>query len=227
MFNNYNNRNNYGGPYGGQNYGGQNYGGQGYGGPQYGGQNYGGPQYGGPGYGGPQYGGPGYGGPGYGGPNYGGPGYGAPDRGNIMPRDPYDELLEAIAAGERAHQSLCNAQQALKSAGNWGIVDMFSGGFLADMFKHNKMGDASYFMDQARYDLQGFQRELQDVNQFDNLYIDVGDFLSFADFFFDGFIADVMVQSKISDAKRNVAEAIERVERILDRLYYERDNYRR
>ena len=32
--------------------------------------------------------------------------------------DPYTEIMEAIAAGERAHQSLCNAEQALKSAGN-------------------------------------------------------------------------------------------------------------
>ncbi len=139
--------------------------------------------------------------------------------------DPYTEIMEAIAAGERAHQSLCNAEQALKSAGNWGLVDMFGGGFFTNMFKHNKMGDASYYMDQARFDLQNFQRELRDVNTFENLYIDVGDFLTFADFFFDGFVADFMVQSKINDAKRNVAEAIERVEQILDQLYRERGYY--
>ena len=48
--------------------------------------------------------------------------------------------------------------------------------------------------------------------------IDVGGFLTFADFFFDGFLADVMVQSKINNAKRQVDEAIRRVENVLGRL---------
>lgn len=45
--------------------------------------------------------------------------------------------------------------------------------------------------------------------------MEVGSFLSFADFFFDGFVADYLVQSKISDAKGQVSDAIRRVEQIL------------
>ena len=44
-------------------------------------------------------------------------------------------------------------------------------------------------MEQAKYDLRNFSRELNDVNMVCNLNIDTGDFLSFADYFFDGFVA--------------------------------------
>ena len=43
-------------------------------------------------------------------------------------------------------------------------------------------------------------------------------FLSFADFFFDGIVADYLVQSKIGEARRQVNEAINQVERILVEL---------
>ncbi len=36
----------------------------------------------------------------------------------------------------------------------------------------------------------------------------------FADFFFDGFVADILVQSKISDGKRQCDDAIRQVEAI-------------
>lgn len=128
------------------------------------------------------------------------------------------EVREAIEAGERSLQSLRLVQGELNSAGNWGIVDILGGGLITDLFKHSKMNNASRYMDEARYDLQRFQRELRDVTINTNLNINVGDFLTFADFFFDGFVADIMMQSKIKDAKRQVEEAIYRVEMILNDL---------
>ena len=49
-------------------------------------------------------------------------------------------------------------------------------------------------------------------------HIQTGDFLSFADYFFDGFVADMLVQSKINDARRQVEDAIEKVNYILGQL---------
>lgn len=63
-----------------------------------------------------------------------------------------------------------------------------------------------------------FQKELKDVNVPLDLRIEVGSFLSFADFFFDGFVADYLVQSKISEAKSQISDAIFRVEQILREL---------
>lgn len=125
------------------------------------------------------------------------------------------EVREAINAGERALYSLREAQNNLQSAKNWGIFDMFGGGFLADVMKHSKMNNASTYMENAKYDLQVFQRELRDVYINLDMKVDVSGFLSFADFFFDGIVADYLVQSRIGEARRQVDSAIYQVENIL------------
>ena len=74
-------------------------------------------------------------------------------------------------------------------------------------------------MEQAKYDFRNFSKELDDVNMACNLNIDTVDFLSFADYFFDGLIIDWMVQAKIREASDNVSEAIRRVETLRTRLH--------
>ena len=128
------------------------------------------------------------------------------------------EVNEAIWAGEQALRSLRQAREKLNSAGNWGIVDLLGGGFISTFVKHSRMEDANELIQQARNDLRWFQRELMDVDAVADLHIETRDFLSFADYFFDGLIADWLVQSRISDAKRQVDNAIQRVEEILRRL---------
>lgn len=127
------------------------------------------------------------------------------------------EIAEAIRAGERALSSLRDAQRYLNSAGNWGILDIFGGNLLSGMMKHSRINDAQRSMNEARRDLRSFSRELEDVDMY-LPDVRVNDFLTFADFFFDGLIADAFVQSKISEAQRQVADAIRRVEQILMRL---------
>ena len=117
------------------------------------------------------------------------------------------EMAEAIWAGERALTSLKTAQNQLNGARNWGLFDMFGGGMLSSMIKHSKINDASRYMENAKRDLQVFQRELRDVNIPLDLRMEVGSFLSFADFFFDGFVADYLVQSKISEAREHDHQA--------------------
>ena len=128
------------------------------------------------------------------------------------------EMKEAMDAGERALSSLRSAQEKLNSASNWGLLDMFGGGFFSTIIKRSKMDDAQRLMEAAKSDLRCFQRELQDVNIPLDLRMEVGSFLSFADFFFDGFLADYLVQSKISEAKAQVSDAIFKIEQILMEL---------
>ena len=128
------------------------------------------------------------------------------------------EMKEAMDAGECALSSLRCAQEKLNSAGNWGILDMFGGGMFSTIMKRSKMDDAQSHMESAKSDLKRFQKELKDVDIPLDLRMEVGSFLSFADFFFDGFVADYLVQSKISDAKEQVSDAIIRVEQILSEL---------
>ena len=128
------------------------------------------------------------------------------------------EKREAADAGNRALRSLKAAQENLDSAKNWGIWDMLGGGFLSTMAKQSEMVRAKENLTKARSDLKNFSRELQDVNMACHLDIETGDFLSFADLFFDGFVVDWMVQDRINQASRQVEEAIHRVEGILNQL---------
>ena len=128
------------------------------------------------------------------------------------------EKREAADVGNRALRSLKAAQENLSSAKNWGIWDMLGGGFISTMAKHSKMDRAKENLAKARSDLKSFSRKLQDVNMACHLDIETGDFLSFADWFFDGFVVDWMVQDRINQASRQVEEAIHRVERILRQL---------
>ena len=84
--------------------------------------------------------------------------------------------------------------------------------------KHSRMSDASQYVEQAKADLRAFEQELGDIRDIEGLNVEINGFLTFADFFFDGLLADLLVQSKISDAKQAVDNAIFRVDNILDRL---------
>ncbi len=128
------------------------------------------------------------------------------------------EVREAITAGERALGSLRQAQNDLASARGFGIADMLGGGLIIGLLKHSRLNDASAHMEAARNDLRRFQKELKDVSVYTELHLNIGDFLTFADFFFDGLIADYMVQSRIADARSQVDQAISHVEHILTDL---------
>ena len=133
-------------------------------------------------------------------------------------KDQYLEMNEAYAAGERALQSLYAAQDYLRSAGNWGIFDMLGGGFISTMAKRSKMRDANACMEQAQHDMQRFQQELRDVTAIPGLYLEMDDFIGFADYFFDGLLADLLVQSRIREAQEKVDTAIEQVHLALAKL---------
>lgn len=128
------------------------------------------------------------------------------------------EIKEAKAAGREALYSLRQAKEKLDSARGWGIWDMLGGGLISTMVKHSKINDAEALMEDARRKLQIFQRELQDVQMPAHFRVEIGDFLTFADFFFDGLIADWMVQSRIGEAREQVEEAISRVQQVLQSL---------
>lgn len=128
------------------------------------------------------------------------------------------EIQEAIQAANHALACLRQADAYLQSAKNWGLFDMLGGGALTTFFKHSKMDDARYEMERAKRALQSFRKELADVDQRLHLSLEIGGFLTFADYFFDGLIADWLVQSKIQDAKAQVENAIIQVRQIREDL---------
>jgi len=128
------------------------------------------------------------------------------------------EKREAMEAGNRALHSLREAQTNLDSARNWGLWDMFGGGTITSLIKSSRMDREKQNMEQAKYDLRSFSKELNDVSMVINLDIETGDFLSFADWFFDNFFVDWMVQDRINKARDQVRDAIWKVENVMREL---------
>ena len=133
-----------------------------------------------------------------------------------MNNDQYREIQEAIAAADDALRHLREARRELGKASGWGIWDILGGGAIVGLIKHMKMGNAETEIREAKYALQRFSKELQDVDGYSSVHI--GSLLTFCDFFFDGLVADIIVQSKISDAKKECDNAIANVERIRGEL---------
>ena len=128
------------------------------------------------------------------------------------------EIREAIQAGEAALSSLRNAQEKLNSAKNWGLLDLFGGGAFTGFIKHSKMETVSGLITQAKKDLEIFQRELKDVPVSLDLRMEIGSFLSFADFFFDDPVSDYLVYSRIQNTREDVEDGIQLVEELLEKL---------
>lgn len=128
------------------------------------------------------------------------------------------ERQEAIEAGQDALNALRQAEDYLKSARNWGVLDILGGGLVVNILKHSKMEKAKVYMERAKWSLERFGKELNDVAGYVDLDINTTDFLNFADYFFDGFLADLAMQSRINKARDRVDEAIWKVEDILRRL---------
>lgn len=122
------------------------------------------------------------------------------------------EKNEAREAGFRALDSLREARSYISSAKGFGLWDILGGGTFVTFFKHMKINKARQAIDRARYDLMDFSRELKDIRT--DLDIDIGDFLTIFDLM-DNFFADIIVQSRLSDAGRRIDETIYKVEQCL------------
>ena len=133
------------------------------------------------------------------------------------------EIEEAINAATEALNNLDDAAKALGTARTWGIVDLFGGGTLTTFLKRERMHEASNKINAAKRSMNKLSRELRDVDTYVDIDIEMGDFLGFADYFFDGMLADWMVQSKIGKAREQVRRAQEQVWDIRNALYQMRD----
>lgn len=128
------------------------------------------------------------------------------------------ELDEARAAGEHVDLALVDAIHSLEKAENWGTWDMFGGGTITGLIKHDHIDQAEAYLHKAQTSMRHFQKELLDVHETVSLEVDISGMLKFADFFFDGFITDYMVQGKIEDSLSQASNQHEKVIDILRNL---------
>lgn len=126
------------------------------------------------------------------------------------------ETEEAIRAGQEAYGAAEDVVRALSGASTWGVVDMFSDSFLADMAKYSRIDEAQRAMERLRVALRRFDTELADVGG--GIDVRVESFLGFADVFFDNIFTDLAVSSRIQNSLASAQETERRIELSLNRL---------
>ena len=128
------------------------------------------------------------------------------------------EIDEALIAGEAALNALSRAESKLSGARGLGIWDMLGGGFVSGLLKHSQMDDAQKHVNEANSALRRFQKELSDIN----IRIDYGvsfDGITKAfDIFCDNFLVDALIQSRIRDTQRNLAQTKQQVQSAMTML---------
>ena len=129
-----------------------------------------------------------------------------------------NEINEALDAGDQALNALYRAKDELKGASNWGIVDMIGGGLISTFAKRSHMESADNALAYAREALQRYAKEVRDVDRLADIDLDMGGFMGAADYLFDNFAVDLLVQDKIENARRDVDRAIARVEDMQNQL---------
>ncbi|WP_211747683.1 hypothetical protein [Paenibacillus sp. Marseille-Q4541] len=136
----------------------------------------------------------------------------------VMLKGQLKEVEEAEKAGHSVLDCLDEAEESLKSAGNWGTYDMLGGGMISTHIKHSRLDDAENHVHDAQLYLRKFQEELRDVDVILNSNFEIQGMLTFADYFLDGFFSDWLVQSKIHDAQDSVCKGMGEVGRVLIKL---------
>lgn len=139
---------------------------------------------------------------------------------NELEKREIDDCLRII---DRLLPLICEAERQFSSARNWGFLDMLGGGFLTDIIKHSKLSRASGCMNEINYLLRDLERELKDIQFTTDYSMNTKTFSTFADFLFDGILADTYMQSKIMSSLDQVRELHHRIEFIQARLLDKRN----
>ncbi len=131
------------------------------------------------------------------------------------------EIDEAINAGQTARSISQKILGDLQSAKDWGTWDMIGGGLITDMMKYDKLNSAQSNVQDLQTALRNFRTELADVKEgiSADIHLEIGDFLHFADYFFDGLFTDWMVYDRISESKTRAENTCRQIETVLEKLH--------
>lgn len=130
----------------------------------------------------------------------------------------HKEIKEAITVGEKVLDSLNSALDNLNSAEGWGTWDILGGGLISDLVKHSHIDDAKVEIENTQGLLRQFKTELIDISISSDISIETEGFAKFADFFFDGLIADWFMQSRINESQESVSSVKSQVLCIVKKL---------
>ncbi|MFE6169963.1 hypothetical protein ACFVP8_19115 [Viridibacillus arvi] len=133
----------------------------------------------------------------------------------------HQEIKEAMKAGDVAKRSLQFALKRLDNAEGYSTWDTFlGGGFIATALKHGELDDTENAIHKAQVALQNFQTELLDVReiQVENLQVERGSFITFADYVFDDIFSEWSLHSRIKSSQKHVEQTLNQVIATCDEL---------
>lgn len=128
------------------------------------------------------------------------------------------EIDEAISAGKDVLNAANRVVNNLDDAEVWGTWDLLGGGLISTMAKHSRIDDAKDAAADVSRLLDRFHSELADVRILPDLDIEIDGFSKFADYFFDGLIADWAVQNKIRHSLGSAEQLKDQVDSVLEKL---------
>jgi len=146
----------------------------------------------------------------------------AQERGTLMAER--NELGEALREGFLLQEGLDEIIRDLRKARGWGAFDLLGGGLIVTAVKHSNIDDARARIAGVQMQLNRFRREMSDVNMETEIVIVIGNFTTFADYFFDGLIFDWVVQSQISKSLSQVEQTRRAVTLCLSQLSAQHEN---
>lgn len=117
------------------------------------------------------------------------------------------EIREAYVVGSEALRISDEIINSLKKAKGLGTWDTFGGGgLITDIAKRSNLNTAERLVGDLQRKLRKYKTELADVTIEANVEVSHGEFLNFADMFFDGLLVDWTVLNRITNSV-NQAEA--------------------
>lgn len=125
---------------------------------------------------------------------------------------------QLLQLAEQALQSLYRTRNSLNDARALGAWDMFGGGILTSVFKHDKLDEAKKLLTEARQDLQRLQQGLREQNLDLTADWGISGNLQFFDIFLDNIFSDIMVQDKIKSAQADIERAIQQLQELIAKL---------
>ena len=131
------------------------------------------------------------------------------------------EIKEALEAGNVLKERLEFAIDKLKSAQGWGIYDIVGGGLLSSMIKHERIQEAQNMIAQIQCEIQNFNKELRDIDEYELHNIEISEGLAFMDIAFDNIFSDFFTQNKIDGSLNNVQNYAQKVDSMMKHLQQE------
>lgn len=134
------------------------------------------------------------------------------------------EIQEAISSGNRVIINIENVKNSLDSANGWSYLDMFGGGLISSLAKHNDLDKSKKYINELKRNIEDFKYELNDVSMVSNINVEISSILGFTDIFFDNIFVDFVVHDKIQETKYQIEKANEEVTNALSHLKNLKDN---